>query len=667
MAKVTNYDGLSQIQASLDKYFSQHLAGVLLNEKKAAEKKQSQLEKEIYASCAKKYKEEDEKLAKQGGLGAGVKPSLKAAWKEIEKKSNPKELVASYIKSAMDKFWISNKNDIGTFIQATYLELKKMHPRENDDLLKKNALSYVQHEIEEMVYKQLARNKVPKSSLEYVFKNGIKSSFIGWIDSFSLSDAEKKIEQKANELYNPSSKEEAARLGVTFATDAVTFGGYAKTAKGAAWFATDVAAQSWGMASSKKNYNNERYLKDNAKLIFGDEDAIKKIEDGAKKYQRHAGSMQYELNAYLDKKVKNLGTPTMAAATINNRNNLLCKHKGNSSNLLKDIKSSFSKQAIPYNGKPTPPAWMSKLSEKETRRMASYYYGLTMEMSKSRREVMYVGGKKMTLKEIAQKAIDYGTVASGHQAKREALYYQAKEQQRVAAEKKRYYEESRRASSSTYDTSSQQPQQMQQVQQAQQGANNQASLDGWSNSLDQLGLGGFSETTKNLGYVLAMLPDMLIGMFTGKNPDLKMEDNLMPLAAIAGGLLVKRNPLLRMVLLGYGGLNIFNSAGKAALKQQAEAVAPKVYKTYEDQPLNERVKQPVLKGNSLLATIDGNPVVIKINDEVIDAYQKGHIPLNTLVNRVLSKFDENNNRAAQQYEQGVVKQEEEVKTNRQLK
>ena len=54
--------------------------------------------------------------------------------------------------------------------------------------------------------------------------------------------------------------------------------------------------------------------------------------------------------------------------------------------------------------------------------------------------------------------------------------------------------------------------------------------EGWGNALQHAGLSDFSDVTKNLGYVLAMLPDMIIGMFTGKNPNLQLEDNLLPLA-----------------------------------------------------------------------------------------------------------------------------------------
>ncbi len=74
--------------------------------------------------------------------------------------------------------------------------------------------------------------------------------------------------------------------------------------------------------------------------------------------------------------------------------------------------------------------------------------------------------------------------------------------------------------------------------------NGNFSVSGWGGIFDSLGLNGFGDVGKNLGYVLAMLPDMLVGMFTGKSRNLKFGDNMMPIAAIFAGMFVK-NPLLK--------------------------------------------------------------------------------------------------------------------------
>lgn len=164
---------------------------------------------------------------------------------------------------------------------------------------------------------------------------------------------------------------------------------------------------------------------------------------------------------------------------------------------------------------------------------------------------------------------------------------------------------------------------------------------GWGGLLDNLGLGDFGTVGKNLGYVIAMLPDLLIGMFTGKSRHLKLDDNLLPLGSIVAGLFVK-NPLLKMLLIGFGGANLLNKAGHEALdiRDGGRRQPVRQYLEYGDEVLDSRIKQPQVRGNTLLATIDNIPSVLTINDEVIDAYEKGLIPLNTLCNAVLRKYDE---------------------------
>ena len=95
---------------------------------------------------------------------------------------------------------------------------------------------------------------------------------------------------------------------------------------------------------------------------------------------------------------------------------------------------------------------------------------------------------------------------------------------------------------------------------AQQEQPQQTNQNGWSGLLSSVGLNGISDIGHNLGYVLAMLPDMLVGIFTGNTKSLGLKDNMLPLASIVAGMFV-RNPILKMVLIGMGGLNLLNKAG----------------------------------------------------------------------------------------------------------
>ena len=185
----------------------------------------------------------------------------------------------------------------------------------------------------------------------------------------------------------------------------------------------------------------------------------------------------------------------------------------------------------------------------------------------------------------------------------------------------------------------------------------QTNQSGWSGLLSSFGLNGISDIGNNLGYVIAMLPDMLIGAFTGKTKSLGLKDNLMPLASIVAGMFV-RNPILKMVLVGMGGLNLLNKAGHEAIgNHKGEGQAQDVttngrtnYKVYADEPLNPRISQPQIRSNCLIATIDKVPCTIALPDKVVDAYNQGALPLNTLANAVLAKNDQMRQMASENYE-----------------
>ena len=190
-----------------------------------------------------------------------------------------------------------------------------------------------------------------------------------------------------------------------------------------------------------------------------------------------------------------------------------------------------------------------------------------------------------------------------------------------------------------------------------QGQPQQTNQSGWSGLLSSFGLNGISDIGNNLGYVLAMLPDMLVGAFTGKTKSLGLKDNLMPLASIVAGMFV-RNPILKMLLVGMGGLNLLNKAGHEAIgnhKGEYQAQDSTFndrtnYKVYADEPLNPRISQPQIRSNCLIATIDKVPCTIALPDKVVDAYNQGALPLNTLANAVLAKNDQMRQLASENYE-----------------
>lgn len=236
----------------------------------------------------------------------------------------------------------------------------------------------------------------------------------------------------------------------------------------------------------------------------------------------------------------------------------------------------------------------------------------------------------------------------------------AKNEAAKVAEAERIIKEKNETESLQEDAEQQQSEDTQQEQPERDNSN------GWEGLLKNFGLDGFSDIGNNLGYVIAMLPDILVGLFSGKTQSLGLKDNMMPIAAILAGMFVK-NPLLKMTLIGMGGANLLNKAGHEALANKRESndgnavsydntTAQAVqYKSYPDEPLNPRIANPVLQGNCLVATIDRVPYTIQLPEHVVGAYQAGALPLNTLANAVLAKSDQMRQMAERNYGEQEVR------------
>ena len=166
---------------------------------------------------------------------------------------------------------------------------------------------------------------------------------------------------------------------------------------------------------------------------------------------------------------------------------------------------------------------------------------------------------------------------------------------------------------------------------------------GWNNLLDAFGLSGAGDTFRYLGVTLANLPDMLLGVFTGRTKSIGLnKSTMMPLAALIGGSFIK-NPLLKIPMMLYGGSNLINKVGQESLaeyRQENGLTQPVRYKQYPNEELNPRISNPHVEGNVLIVDIDHVPRIVTMPPTLADAYQSGAIPLNTLANHILAKTDQ---------------------------
>lgn len=600
-------------------------------------------------------------------------------------------------------------------------ELEKVEKRKFVD----PAVHYGQIRFMELLKEHLARTDMPKSSLEYILKEGANSSIMmtlagRFMRGRDLSPAEEENRELGNKLYKPSKVEKAGAFafgavmdapaldvvgsvaavplkaaakgaaGYALKGGAVKFGGWLeekaayKVATKASYVkglisgaAVDAGFNYW--ASSKISLDAAK--KQYSKAVFGNEDTLGKYQKGALGYRKSGTEYISNVNDGLGKKIKVAPIRPHVSDSVTHKDSgqLLTATNGNSRKLLKTITTALSHQALPYDSRAPIPAWMLNKTAKQCRAFATSFFSIAKQMSTQGLPVWNLNGRNMTLAQVSQRASDYARAAvqidkinAEKQMARAAVY--SRDHQDSRQEKRDHYDtgaynavgQSASPSVVSSAVSPSEPLNTQHYQDMAMGTqqiknpmsetspySNMLQTSGWGKYFDNAGLNGFSDITKNLGYVFAMLPDMLISMFTGKSSSFTIGNNILPLAAVAAGMF-SHNPLLKLMLMGFGGINLLNNAGHEALGLSTPKATPRNYKQYADEPLNPRLNNVFMRGRSLIADIDNRPVVINISDTVVDAYEKKAIPLNTLANAVLRKYDENRSVASNTYDKSLA-------------
>lgn len=678
MAKEKKYQNLAQVDYCIRQYFSKYMAPTLVKEVRNLREKQTE-------EFINRLEKNESPFVSVDVQLQNADNQLKVCGKWYKKSSD------DIIRQCKHRWGKDTKfaKDYQTFLDSFYKELIRQNGGKSSEKLAAFAENYVANRFQGLIIEQLAREKVPKNSATYIARKAFDDSLLGLLPKIGPKEGEHDslIAQKADDLYNPNIWEQGAAMGGSMVIDAAVTGGYGSGSslivKGATKAGIKVAPKAAAFLNSAwsgvaidgglrtgfalnhaRNWENEKYAKEDSKFALKDEDAIRKIQTASDSIKRGNSELIYQLNGQLERKIKTY-SPSFTTRSKKEMDSFYAANKNQTGKLLAQIRENFSKQTVPFRANNQPPEWMMKLGKKRCEQCASGFYAIAMEMSREKKTWMSIGGKRMTLKEVSQRAMDYATAAVACEKKQASGQAKAPKKDTWDSNMDKLNSFINQANpsstdsspSSSYHSNSPEEETQRQDSSRYEMTSNKASFQelnaGWADALDKMGLSGFSDVTKNMGYVLAMLPDMMIGMFTGKNPNLQVNDNLLPLAAIFGGMFVK-SPLLKLLLLGFGGANLLNNAGHAALELAKPTSPQRVsYRQYEEEKLNPRISNPAISGTSMIADIDGKPCVIEISDYAIDAYERGNLPLSTLANAVLKKYDENNAFAEREYERGI--------------
>lgn len=457
------------------------------------------------------------------------------------------------------------------------------------------AYAYVDHRMEQLMIDRMVKDKMPKSSADYILRKAAQTSLFSLPYELNKSPLAAEIEARGEAAYKPSRTEKAVGWTVGASADAVAMGGVGSWATFAKFVGIDIVMSAGMEHLNRKGSKREVSVEDCiSKGVFGtDTNVFTAFRKEAKSIRKHENSYIKAANDLLKNKI-----PTQNYMFMD-----WTKHPEQSS-----------------------PDW-NKVSFLDPQ-----------VRDASQRKGKY---KDVPLIVAPGKENDYLEMKTRQEA-------EAKNEEKAQGKPQNMPQEMQEQNTETALPSEE--------------SSVQTNENGWDGLLQSFGLNGFSDIGKNLGYVLAMLPDMLVGLFTGKTKSLSMEGSLLPLAAIAAGIFVK-NPILKILLMGMGGANLLNKTGHEVLdRKQHESIAsstinnvtPNVqYRQYPDEPLNPRISTPMLQGRCLVANIDNVPCTIQLPDTVIGAYRSGALPLNTLANAILTKNDQMRQMAAAQYEENT--------------
>lgn len=450
------------------------------------------------------------------------------------------------------------------------------------------AYAYMDYRVEELMIGRLVRERMPKSSVDYIIRKAAESSLFGLSQTLNRSPLAEEIEARGEAAYRPNGWEKGTGRVLGAAADTVMLGGVGSWATLAKFVGADVTVS-----------------------VVADHFESKKPETLSVEQCISKGVFGSERNVFEDFRKEAVKIPAKENTAISEAN-------GQLKNKIPVMDFNFMEWTQErHGGLP----WLAGPDEHEER-----YKDVPLVVAPGQEEAYLQSLKKGN---------ETGTVKS-----EQTMQPKKKQKETVENENREVVAPAN-------------PIRMNE--QAIQGTEG----NGWDKLLGTLGLEGMGDITGNLGYVMAMLPDVLQGIFTGKTKSLRPGDNLLPIASIVAGMFV-RNPLLKMLLMGLGGMNLLNKAGHEALQGRTERKINAnanngndvQYRRYADEPLNPRIVNPVLQGGTLIATIDRIPCTIQLSPTVAAAYRAGALPLNTLANAVLAKNDQIRQTAARNYEDG---------------
>lgn len=589
MAKPEDIRHFAEIEYCISRYFNCHIRPIMKSEQDALHEAQVKEISEYSRSFAGFMRSFANAMNNQPD---DTLLYLRAAGKECSKKSE------DYILACNRR--ITGDRDIQADIQRIACDwrtavVNEIGRERYDELSGKLggdlALAYIDHRIQQMMVDRMIAEKMPKSSFDYIIQKGVSGSLFGLAYEVDKSPLDREIEERGEAAYNPSSLEKAAAKGISIGSDAVALGGIYSWASLARFAGTEVVFTGLEAVLDKDTPEGVSVEEVISRAVFGDgANRFTTFRRESLKIKEYENPYLQDINAGFSKKMS-----------------LMTEKPLFEPNWEFDFTKPFDyhSQGLPFNT-----AGIFATPDKPAQTQRNPSVPLVIAPGHEQEYIEFLENTK------------HGNMTYMNQDN------QAAETPGETAVETTSENVSTHAGAESVAESEVHPQET-----------DETNDDRWSGLLQSFGLDGLGDVGRNLPYVIAMLPDMLVGLLTGKTQSIGLRKDMIPIASILMGMFVS-NPLLKMVLIGMGGANLFNKVGHEVIgRENGERSRIPQYLQYADQELNPRICNPVLRGNIMVATIDGVPCSVTIPDNAAAAVEAGALPLNTLANAILARHD----------------------------
>lgn len=527
MAQPKNTKRLSEVEYCLSSYFNAHFVPVMNREKSALQAAQA---KEI-ADYSTSFAGIMRSLA-QSSSSAGIPGPddtmqyLRLTGKECSKTAE--DYVGMCKESILgNKDFVADLQRLaGEWRNAVVAEVgRKRYDELSAKIGSDLALAYVDHRVEQMMVDRMVREQMPKGSFDYIIRKGAAGSLFGLPQEMMKSPLQREIEERGEAIYKPSKAEKGTAKGVSFAADVVTFGGVYSWGSLARLAGAEVVFSGLESVLDKKQQKQGLTVDQCVSTgLFGNGDTLSDIRKESLRIKTYESNYIQSVNGTLSKKMLILKEKPAWEMDWN----------------LGNLQNPFLNQGkglIPFKFSPI------TLGKPQTADRGKNFANVPSVIAPGQ-EQAYLDWKTQHDREQAQKA----------------------QQESTATEEKA----ESRGQETTNDNTQENEDNGEEREKVTQAQDNN---DGWAHLLQSVGLDGIGDIGRNLPYVIAMLPDMLVGLFTGKTTSLNLKSGMLPLASILVGMFV-RNPLLKMVLIGMGGANLVNKIGHEAIEREQDGHRP---------------------------------------------------------------------------------------------